>query len=423
MGDIETRLVWVGILAVLAQTAMNGTYGVDLAFVIDGYSTAVLQLTLVTGFMLLAYPFLFHCCHSEVTWPQVLSAGIVIFSLFAFTASRLPIPLLPLFVSAAQSVKGDCRVGLIRVVAACLIGVGAFVSLVDVTDMMALPGAFWQQPLQTPILQTVYALMTLMYTGGLIVLARTVTPAMHTAAVVRGGLLCALPLVLVAWGTTWMPVLAAAQPNVRWGTPDPALRAAVAGITIAVAAVKGVLLACMVEFVKFGYLFEFLVLTGFAYLVFPLTVSAVGVPDTATWVGIGFLCAGVLIAFVLLFCQKTRRSPTMFDRDADPAVLPADGVRCKRCSMQPSLLGMCWPPSMWANTAHDVDARRMFPAATVGCNVDCDYPPTRRSGTTASLYMVDDVFDTDCTVMDPDPEEGHPQTRRGDEEEIAFAAP
>jgi hypothetical protein len=334
--ETHTRLIVSAGVAVVAHFAMYGLYANDIAFYMDGYTTSLVQVVFCALIMIFAYRPFFHCSLSIRTNRQTAMGTMYVVTFFMLTASRLPVPLWALLLCVVGGLAVDRkRALLVRFTVAVMLIAGAYMVMLDAVAVTNMGGVYWNQAMPADLLTAVYVVTGGVYSVALFLLGQARTPTMHTADVVRGSLLWATPFIFLIWALTWIPGFNSV--NVRFGPADPADKVGVVFYVFFAAAMKLIILAAAVEFVKFGRLFEYLALSAVSYLVFPMITSTVmhGIIPLESVVGLILLVIGALISTVMSsFCTTST-----YARDRD--------MTCRTCDEQKTWCGCMWSPITW----------------------------------------------------------------------------
>jgi hypothetical protein len=342
------RLVIFGGVGVIAQVIIYALYCNDVAFYLDGYTTSLVQLLFSTILMFIVYRPLFHCHLSEDTGRQRFFGGLMVVTYFMLTASRLPIPTWPLGLCALGGLETSRkRVVVMRFVVAILLIAATYLIMQDVVNASRMGVTFWDQEVPDDLLVAIYVTTGGVFSFAVFMLGQTRTLRMHTAGIIRHSLLMGIPFIGIVWGITWIPGIDTG--SVRYGPADPPESFAVAIYIVLSAILKVVILATVVEFIKFGRLFEYLALSSVAYIVFPAITSTalMGILPLDSVVGVILLVFGLICAFgMALFCPPERYTTDATRRN----------MQCSACAESKTWFGCMTRFSDWAGPRTVVSA-------------------------------------------------------------------
>jgi len=338
------RLLISGGIGVIAQIAIYGLYTDDVAFYLDGYTTSLVQIVFMAIFMAIIYRPLFYCHTSQITTKQRLFGGLMVTTYFMLTASRLPIPPWPLALCAiAGGTTERKRAVLLRFIVAGLIITGSRLVVGDALATSKMGITFWDQTISPPTLFVIYTLIGGVFTIALFLLAQVRTQRMHTAQLVMNTFAGGSIWIAIIWGFTWIPGLT--MGNVRFPSEVDASMEVVSYVLFS-AFLKLIIIATAIEFIKFGHLFDYLALSAFSYMVFPMmtSLSLNGNMPMESIVGLILLVFGILISMTLiLFCEPAPYLITEAHVD----------LSCDECRRSKTWLGFMHAPAfLWGTTAH-----------------------------------------------------------------------
>jgi hypothetical protein len=323
----------------VAQVVTYLLYAHPVAFYLDGFTTSLVQVVTSAVVLTLAYRPFFKCHRSSTTVSQRILGALLVVSFFMLTAMRAPIPLWPLVLCVVAGLETNFPlVFLLRAVCTLVTCVGCWFLTMDVVAITRMGMVFWAHKADDAILLAMYAGLSFVYSVALFALSsrRVLTTSMHTADLVRLSFLYAVPILLAIWALSWIPLINLG--NQRFGTTDPAKFIASVFYVPFSAMLKVVIVAAVVEAVKFGQLYTYMSLSALSYVVFPLTAAAVnhGQLTVHGTLGLGLLSIGSVVAFMQCICctpEKYRQEE--FDRT------------CDTCATEKTWLGFMWAPSTW----------------------------------------------------------------------------
>jgi len=333
--DMQVRLISCGMVGLASQITIYAMYASPVAFYLDGFTTSLIQMVVASVVLGLMYRPFFHCPTSNMNTVHLLLSMTLVASFFVLTTARLPAPLWPIvfcLVAGVETLRK--RMLVVRTLVAIAVFAGSTLLTIDVVDVTRIGDVFYGEKNSESAFVVTYSLAGSLFTVSVFMLERYREERLHTARVVRNGFFLGTIAIAFLWGMSWIGPLGGTR--IRVGPANVAEQTGIFFYVVFAVLPKILTLATLVEFVKLGQLFNYLVLSALAFLVFPMVASSgTDAPPRNTIIGIVMVIVAFCVSLLSMCCTQNAFAPTIRD------------MTCRVCRENKQWMGCMWSPITW----------------------------------------------------------------------------